>query len=187
MSQRKEQDERIGAKHLLQDRTGQSMVEIACFVPILMLLMGYAIDFGYFFIAAAVITSSARNATEYSIQGFQGPAQGTLPAAGPSTTTTSVAATALADLTGLVSSGTTTTVEVCSKANGMNGNVPNCTSYGPTGTTYTPAADPEAPRFVMQRVDVTYTVQPPIPMTFFKVTLLPSLKFHRVVCMRAMD
>jgi hypothetical protein len=163
------------------------MVEVACFVPILMLLMGYAVDFGYFFVAAAVITSSARNAAEYSVQGYQGPSQGTLPPAGPSALGTSVAEVALADLQGLVSSSTTTTVEICTKANGMSGNVPACTSYGPSGTSYTPAADPEAPRFVLQEVDVTYTVQPPIAMTFFKVALLPSMKFHRRVCMRAMD
>jgi len=70
---------------------------------------------------------------------------------------------------------------------GTTGNLANCSSYGPAATTYVPAEDPEAPHFVLQRVDVTYTVQPPIPMTFFKVSLLPQMQFHRQVSMRAMN
>ena len=153
----------------------------------LVLLIAYAIDFGYFFIVAANITSAAREATEYSVMGYQGPAQSTLPPAGPALTTNSVAATAMAGLTSLLNSSTTTTVQVCAKTIGMNGNLPKCNSYGPSGTIYTPAADPEAPKFTLQRVDVTYTVQPPVPMSFFRVSLLPSLQFHRQVSMRVMD
>jgi hypothetical protein len=52
---------------------------------------------------------------------------------------------------------------------------------------FTPATDPEAPTFLLNRVDVTYTVQPPIPLSFFSYPLLPSMKFHRQVSMRAMD
>ena len=107
--------------------------------------------------------------------------------AGPASTPTSVVALAMGDLTSLLNSSTLTTVQVCSKSVGMAGNLAKCSSYGPSGTAYTPAADPEAPRFVLQRVDVTYTVQPPVPMTFFGVSLLPNLKFHRQVSMRAMD
>ena len=176
-----------GADHLLRDGAGQSLLEVALMLPLLLMLMGYAVDYGYFFIAAANITSAARNATEYSIQGYQGPSQGPLPPAGPTTLATSVASAALGDLVSLVNSSTTTAVQVCSKSIGMNGNLPKCSSYGSTGTTYTPTQDPEAPRFVLQRVDVTYTVQPPVPMTFFKVSLLPTMKFHRQVSMRAMD
>ena len=172
---------------LARETSGQSLLEIAVMMPFLVLLLAYAIDFGYFFIAAANITSAARNAAEYSILGYQSAGASTLPAAGPATTTNSVAATALADLTSLINSSTKTTVQVCSASNGMNGNLPLCTSYGPTATSYTPAADPEAPTFILQRVDITYTVQPPIPMTFFKVSILPNLSFHRQVSMRAMD
>jgi Flp pilus assembly protein TadG len=182
-------------RDLLRATGGQSLLEVALLIPTIVLLMGYAIDFGYFFIAAANISSAARNATQYSVQGYESPSQGVIPPAGPTTTATSVAATALADLTSLVNSGiagtvtasTITTIQVCSKANGTSGNLATCTSYGATGTSYTPAADPEAPRFILQRVDITYTVQPPIPMSFFKVSLLPKMKFHRQVSMRAMD
>ena len=156
-------------------------------MPVLILLIGYAIDMGYFFLVAANITSAARNAVQYSVQGYSSPGQVTQASAGPATLATSVSASALADLASLRGGATLTTVEVCTTSNGMSGSLPNCTSYGPAGTTYTPAADPEAPRFVLQRVDVTYTVQPPVPMTFFKVSLLPLLQFHRQVSMRAMQ
>ena len=144
-------------------------------------------DFGYFFIAAATITSAARNAAQYSVLGYQSPDQGTLPPAGPSSSGTSVAEEAIGDLTSLIDSGTTATIQVCSKSLGTTGNITKCGNYGPTATTYAPAQDPEAPHFYLQRVDVTYTVQPPIPMTFFKVSLLPTMVFHRQVSMRAMD
>lgn len=182
---------RKGARgSILRDTRGQSLVEIAVMMPIFALLLCYAVDFGYFFLAAANIASSARVATQYSILGYQGPAQSGLANAGPVSDSTSVAALASDELASLVNSATKTTIGVCSKALGMsttNTKLPKCSNYGVTGTTYTPAADPEAPRFVLQRVDVTYTVQPPIPLSFFGTSWLPSMTFHREVSMRAMD
>ena len=172
---------------VLRNCSGQSLLELAAVLPILTLILAYAIDFGYFFIAVANITSACRNAAQYSIMGFSSPSQSVLPAAGSISTSRSVAALAIADMTSLLNSSTTTTVQVCSRALGMNGNIPNCQNYGPGSTAYTPAADPEAPSFVLQRVDITYTVQPPIPLSFFKYSLLPSLSFHRQVSMRVMD
>jgi hypothetical protein len=177
---------RLVRREFLQDKCGQSLIEVALMVPVLFLLMAYAVDFGYFFIAAANISSSARNAVQYSVLGYEGPSQSAEPVVGPASTTASVTALAMSDLS-LLSSSTTTTVQVCSKVVGMSGNIPKCSSFGPAGTTYTPVADPEAPRFVLQRVDVTYTVQPPIPLQFFNVSLLPNLTFHRQVSMRSMD
>lgn len=174
-------------RHVKEGVSGQSLLEVALFLPLLILLIGYAVDFGYFFMVAANLTSAARNATEYSILGYQGAGQLTLPAAGPMTTATSVSGSALGDLSSLLNSSTITTIQVCSKSLGMNGNLPKCSSYGPPGTSYVPAQDPEAPIFVLHRVDVTYTVQPPVPMSFFKIPLLPQMKFHRQVSMRAMD
>jgi Flp pilus assembly protein TadG len=172
---------------LLRDTSGQSLFEVALLMPILVLIMAYAVDFSYFFIAAADITSTARDAAQYSVLGFQGPAQSAEPVAGPASTTTSVTALAMADMTSLIQSSTTTTVQVCSKINGMNGNVPQCNTYGPAATAYTPIADPEAPRFVLQRVDITYRVQPPVPIAFFGSALMPNTTFHRSVSMRSMD
>jgi Flp pilus assembly protein TadG len=182
--------QRIAGRKLLEDKSGSTLVEWMLILPVLFLIVAYAVNFGFCFIAAANITSSARNAAQYSVLGYEGPAQSAEPVAGPVSTTNSVAAIAMADLTSLVQSSTTTTVQVCSKIIGMstaNANIPKCSSYGPAGTSYTPIADPEAPRFVLQRVDVTYTVQPPIPMSFFGVSLMPHLNFHRQVSMRSMD
>src|ERR1700731_3804542 len=63
--------------------SGQSLIEVAVFLPLLVLCAAYAVDFGYFFIVSANLTSSTRNAVEYSIQGYQSPGQAALPAAGP--------------------------------------------------------------------------------------------------------
>ena len=170
--------------------SGQSLVEVAVFLPFLVLCLAYAVDFGYFLIVSANLTSSARNAAEYSIQGYQTPGQTVLPAAGPGSTTTSVAWLALSDLAGLADSATQATVQVCSKSVGITNQVTNCSSYGPsvsTSTATAPQTDPEAPTFLLNRVDITYTVEPPIPLNFFSVSLLPTLSFHRFVSMRVMD
>jgi hypothetical protein len=156
-------------------------VELAVTLPVVALLLAYAVDFGYFFIATAAITSAARDATQYASSGYIAAGQETLPGS------SSVAAEVTADLVSLASSSTTTSVQVCSKAIGISGNVAQCSSLGPTAPSYTPSTDPEAPHFVLQRVDVTYTVQPPIPLTFFNISLLPTMQFHRQVSMRALD
>ena len=174
-------------RRLTRERSGQSLLEVALMLPFLVLLLGYAVDFGYFFLVAANLTSAARNATEYSIQGYESAGQGKLPSAGPITSTASVSAEALGDMATLANASTVTSVAVCSEANGMSGNLRICTSYGPAATAYSPATDPEASRFTLQRVDVTYTVQPPIALNIFNVSLLGSLQFHRQVSMRAME
>lgn len=171
----------------LRQDEGQSLLETALFLPILILLVACAIDFGYFFLVAANLASSSRNATEYSAEGYSSPGQSSLPAAGPMTDPATVAGLAVGDLSGLATASTTTTVQVCSKQIGVSNNVTQCANYGPAGPAYTPAADPEAPRFLLNRVDVTYTVQPPIPLSFFSFALVPSLHFHRQVSMRAID
>jgi hypothetical protein len=170
--------------------SGQSLIEVALFLPLMVLCAAYAVDFGYFFIVSANLNSSTRNAVEYSIQGYESPGQATLPVAGPGSTTTSVTALALADLAGLANSATQAIVQVCSKSVGTTGKVTNCSSFGPipsSSTTTATQTDPEAPIFLLNRVDVTYTVEPPIPLSFFSVSLLPSMSFHRSVAMRVMD
>ncbi len=186
----------MGMAHTSKDRrlaaqfageSGQSLVEIAVMVPFLTLLVSYAIDVAYILIVAASLTSAAKNAAEYSIQGYLSSAQMSIPPAGPLSSTTSVSNLAISALNSVVSASTTATIQVCSKSVGTSSNLTQCNSYGPTGTPYTPAADPEAPNFMLQRVDVTYTVHPPIPLSFFKQSLLPNTSFHYQVSMRALD
>lgn len=177
----------ISANMCGNSKSGQSLLEAALFLPLLVLMSAYAVDFGYFFLVAANLTSSSRNAAEYSVQGFQSPAQASLPPAGPISNIASVAALAVGDLSGLLSFSTATTVQVCSKSIGVKNNLTLCSSYGPSGALYAPAADPEAPTFVLNRVDVTYLVQPPIALKMFSYPLAPSLSFHRQVSMRVLD
>ena len=160
---------------------------MALTLPIFILLFAYIVDYGYFFAVSASITAAAHSAAQYSAQGSQSSTQTTLPSAGPLTNSNSVAALAVNALTGFLAYSTTTTVQVCSKSIGTASNLTTCSAFGPTGATYTPATDPEAPTFYLQRVDVTYTVQPPIPMSFFKFPLISSMQFHRQVSMRALD
>lgn len=163
-------------------------MEVAIFLPMVMLCAAYAIEFAFFFIIAATLSTSSRNAVEYSVQGYQSPGQIALPAAGPMTAIASVSSLAVADLG---SSATTyATVQVCSKSIGVTNKATNCQSYGAGANSSTTAAtqvDPEAPTFLLNRVDVTYTVQPPIPLKWFSVSLIPTLTFHRHSSMRVMD
>ncbi|HLI62547.1 MAG TPA: TadE/TadG family type IV pilus assembly protein [Terriglobales bacterium] len=173
---------------------GSSLIETAMVMPVLVLMLCFAIDIGYFFIVAANLVSSSRNAVLYSGQGFAAPAGGQLPSPGTSgslSDTAGVAGLAGGDLAGLANMSTKTTVEVCSKAIGVtqtsNGYITNCSTF-PSGTlSFTPDQDPESNNGMLaQRVDVVYTVSPPIPIDFFTFTL-PSLTVHWAAEMRAVD
>jgi len=101
-------------------------------------------------------------------------------------------------MAGALPSFGTSRVQVCTKALGLNGTgatqIANCAQFGTGTETYTPAPDPEAPSFVLQRVDVVYQMAPIIPQftmpwagTVINLSLLPNLRMHRQVSMRAMD
>ncbi len=177
-----------------RDRQGSSLVETAMVVPILVLMLCFAIDIGYFFIVAANLVSSSRNAVQYSGQGFVSPAQQQLPSPGTSgslSDTAGVAGLAGGDMSGLANMPTKTTVEVCSKEIGVtqtsNGYITNCSTYPSGSLTFTPDQDPESTSGMLtQRVDVVYTVNLPIPVNFFTFTM-PPLTLHWVAEMRAVD
>jgi Flp pilus assembly protein TadG len=171
----------------IKSDSGQSLVETALIVPLLLLISFNAVNFGYFFFVAIHLTSAPRQGVEYSIQGFSSPRQLDLPSPGPSTTTTSVSWLTYQDMVGLKSSSTAQ-VQVCTKALGLSApGKANCTQF-PTGAAFpAPDADPEPAAFVLHRVDVRYTVSPLIPAGLFGLTLTPSLTFHRQVSMRALD
>jgi len=58
-----------------KNNQGSSLIETALVMPVLVLMLCFAIDIGYFFIVAANLVSSSRNAVLYSGQGFVSPAQ----------------------------------------------------------------------------------------------------------------
>jgi Flp pilus assembly protein TadG len=161
---------------------GQSLIELALILPIFTVLVCYAVDFGFFFLVATSLNSAARNAMEYAIQGTSSPAQ----TAEPSPAVVSSLAIAAIGLS--TASTATVSVRICSSAVGVNTstNTAQCTtpSTGAGAVSGTPDTDPESPSFQLNRVDVVYTVTPPVPIP---VSILPTLTFHRMVEMRRMQ
>jgi len=172
---------------------GSSLIETALVMPILILILCFAIDIGYFFIVAANLVSSSRNAVLYSGQGFVSPTQ-QLPSpgtAGSLADTAGVAGLAGGDLSGLANMSSKTSVQVCSKQIGItqtsNGYITNCSTFPSGALSFTPDQDPESANGMLtQRVDVVYTVVPPIPVDFFTFTM-PPLTVHWQAEMRATD
>ena len=161
---------------------GQSLIEVALMIPIFTILVCYAVDLGFFFMVATSLNSAACHAAEYSIQGTSSPAQAAEPSA------TAVANLALAAI-GLSSASTSTaSVRICSSAVGVNAsnNTTQCATpiTGAGAVTGTPDTDPESPKFQLNRVDVVYTVTPPVPIP---VSVFPTRTFHRMVEIRAMQ
>ena len=197
--------------------SGQSIVETVLMLPLLLLLLLNALNFGYFFFTVVNLTGATRNGLEYGIIGSATPAASAQPLTGPATCSASTDPGCLSvtylvqqDMTGALSNPTSATVRICSQTNttgtppkGLNGTGAsqraNCISC--TGTTCGAVdssgtnvdADPEAPSFVLNRVDVTYTFVPLIPGRPFNISLLAacgsgtSCSFHRYVEMRAMN
>ena len=163
----------FGRRRFWRRNEGQSLIEVALFVPLFTLLIIYAVDFGFFFLAATTLTTAARNAATYAIQGTKSPSRGAEPDA------SLVQALAIASI-GLPNASSAT-VQVCSNSVGTPSanNVAQCTS-----STYAADTDPESPLFQLNRVDVVYTVTPPIPLP---AGVFPNLTFHRFVEMRAIQ
>jgi Flp pilus assembly protein TadG len=170
------------ARRLRQLQQGQSLVEVAIMIPIITLLVCYAVDFGFFFLVATSLNSAARNAIEYSIQGPSSPAQAAEPAA------VMVTNLAIASIGLSRASTANVSVQVCSSAVGVNvsNNTTQCTSpsTGAGAATGTPDIDPESPTFQLNRVDLLYTFTPPLPIP---TSIFPMPTFHRVVEMRGIQ
>jgi Flp pilus assembly protein TadG len=188
-----------------RNSSGQALIETALMLPLMMLILLNVVNFGFFFVIALNLAASPRSAVEYSILGFQTPGSITLAGAGPPSTTNTISYLSQQDLTGAISAPTGATIQVCSSTVGMTttgiAKCVSCTgsSCGSVTTgSPVPAADPESPNFVLNRVDVDYTFSPPIPGTPFGLALLPmsacsasggtvSCTFHRQVSMREMN
>lgn len=177
---------------------GQSLIETALLLPILLLLAFNAINFGYFFYVALNLTSAPRSGVQYAILGYATPGQLVNPPAGPSNNQASVSYLTYQDIRGVLPNSAGALVQVCSSTVGVTGTGVNqkaaCTQFGTGPAPPGPAADPEAPQFILARVDVVYQLQPlipafelPTPAGPISLTLLPSLSMHRQVSMREMN
>ena len=201
--------------------SGQSLIETALAIPFLLLIALNAINFAYYFFVAINLAAAPRNAVEYSVQGFATPGQLTIPqegsACGPAskgdtTYTTSVSTLAYDDIIKVLPGPASPcpnigSVQVCNSQKSGGGGIDPatsgaglktlCSQFGatppsPPGFGSALAADPEAPNFVLDRVDVVYTVKPLIGGSIFGVfnlgTFLPGgFTFHRQVSMREMN
>jgi len=187
-------------------QTGQSLVETTLMLPLLLLVLLNAVNFGYFYLVALNLTSATRSGALYAMLGSSTPAGTALPpAAGTSTLTASYLT--YQDITGAISAPGNARIQVCSASLGVTGagstQTANCatctnsTTCAAAAANPAPDPDPEAPKFVLNRVDVTYTFIPLIPGTPFGLALLPlsacsvsggsvSCAFHRQISVRAM-
>ena len=197
---------------LVRASSGQALVETVLILPLLLSIVLNAINFGYFFLMALNITASSRNSGTYSIMGGATPSGIPLPPAGSQSNTSSVSYIAYQDLAGAVySPATNAGVHVCSPSVGViNGGTlsqqSSCTTFGSVGGSSFAAAGPDpelnadntAPAFMLNRVDVAYQFQTPIPLMPFNIVVLASpactsangtvtCTFYRHVSMRAMQ
>jgi len=192
-------------RKLARNSSGQALIETAIMLPLLLVIVLNAVNFAFFFLMALNITSSSRSSGIYSVMGGATPAVKALPPAGPQTTASSVSYLAYQDLTGAVSTPSTsnTGINVCSSTVGITGKgsttATTCTSNGAGGGFPSSAeADPEAPSFLLGRVDVAYQFSPPIPFSTFNLIVLAApncvssggtvtCTFYRHVVMREMQ
>lgn len=174
-------------KQRVRSEPGYGLIETALVLPVVLLIAFYAIDYGYFFFVALNLATSPRQGVEYSIQGYSTPSTPNLP------TAAQVSSLTYNDLMGVLPNSSATPMQVCSAQIGLANpgtatQKASCSTYNATGVSFpSPDSDPESPSFVLNRVDVKYTVSPPIPANIFGLRLVPSLTFHRQVSMRAMN
>jgi Flp pilus assembly protein TadG len=182
--------------------SGQNLIETALVTPFILLVALNVVNFAYYFFVALNLITAPRHAVEYAIQGQSTPSTIALPSAGPASNILTVSSLAYADIQNSLPSYGSAQVQVCSKTVGTlvnpgkstqtaaccttSSNTSTCTS-GKLNANTSPASDPESPAFVLQRVDIIYTVTPLVQGRIFGITLLPSLNFHEQVSMRAMD
>src|SRR5215472_2570762 len=137
--------------------SGQSMMEAALIMPLLLVMVLNGLNFGYFFLVTINLATAPRAGVQYSMEGFDTTAGTLLPSAGPPSNNTTVAYLTYQDKSGaLPTSASSASVQVCSKILGLNGSgttqTGKCMTFG-SASFPSPDPDPEAPWFVLNRVD----------------------------------
>jgi Flp pilus assembly protein TadG len=163
---------------------GQSLLETAIAMPLLLGIAFNLINLGYFWFVVLSLAAAPRQGVQYSAQGGASITTAAAPSA------SAVSTLVFDNMTNGVHGATNlnTGVRVCSTSVGVDPNthVALCSSFGKSFTFAPVPADPEAPVFVLHRVDVGYTVTPVIPGTAFNVVLPANMNFHRQVSMRSL-
>ncbi|HYX51995.1 MAG TPA: hypothetical protein VE783_00985 [Candidatus Limnocylindrales bacterium] len=163
---------------------GQSLLETAVAMPLLLGIAFNLINLGYFWFCILTMTAAPRQGVQFSAQGSSSLATATAPS------TTAVSNLVLENMTNALHGATTsnTSVRVCSKSKGVNAatGIALCDSFGPGFAFNAVGVDPETPAFVLNRVDVGYTVTPLISGAAFNVVLPSTMNFRRQVSMRSL-
>src|ERR1044071_7452952 len=102
----------------MQRDSGQSLIETALLIPVVLLITFNAINFGYFFFVAIHLASAPRQGVEYSIQGFATPSELSLPQPGTTSANNSISWLTYQDMVGLASSSGAQ-VQICSEVLGL--------------------------------------------------------------------
>lgn len=169
-----------------RNEQGQSLVETAFALPILLGLAFNIINFGYFWFMVLALSAAPRMGAQYSAQGSTAQTVGSAPS------TTQVSNLVFDNMTSAVHGATSsnTAVRVCASnaaAGGVTGGVAKCDSFGASFAFAANAdLDPESPAFVANRVDVEYTVTPIIPGGSFNVIVPGNMQFKRHITMRSL-
>ena len=156
----------------IRGTSGQSLVETALMIPLLLLLILNAVNVGYFFLVTLNLTSATRTGIEYAIEGSSTPSNGSLPTVTGSAATT-VSSLISAEL-GSLNAGTLQ-VQICSLNLGSSAGSPpisSCQTSGGGGSFPSPDPDPEwstSPGFALNRVDVSYKFKTLVPATPFNL------------------
>jgi len=167
------------------DSAGNSLVETAIMLPILLAIAFNAINLGYFWFVGLSLAAAPRLGVEYVSQGGAALATSSMPS------TANVDALVFDNLSNTLratSSNSATRVCSATSSGGVDStsHISACDSYGMSYSFGANTADPEAPVFVLNRVDVAYTVTPIIKGTVFSVVLPSNRTFARHVSMRSL-
>jgi Flp pilus assembly protein TadG len=177
----------VNPRRMSASSGGQSLIEFALILPLLVLLVVNVVNFGSFMYTWIEVSNAARAGAQYMIMSGD--------SLGRPRQATSALITQLVhdDLASLVN-GSGATVRVCTNNNGVfdltsgqidaSGNPVPCAVGNTDGF-----VDPEAGSYVVATVDVSYTWQPLIPLWEFPrlkihATLPGNLTIHRTAVMR---
>jgi hypothetical protein len=167
----------IRSKRIHRSRSGQALIESAIMIPFVLMIIFNAINYGYFFYVAQNMSAAVRSGALYSILGGATPYGLAPPAIGSSASDLNgVANLVYQDMKDVLPASANAMVRLCSSANGTTGTgaskKTNCTTIGSGASFPAVDADPEAPTFLLNRVDVAYSFTPLIPGAPFGAILL---------------
>ena len=163
-----------------RSRRGQSLVEFALILPLVLLLVVNVVNFGSFLYTCIAISNAARAGAQYMVLSSASVGY-------PSDAIASQITTLVQNDLGSTIGGSAT-VNVCTNNNGTYHPISIGTSACASANNTDGYSDPEPTHYVLATVDVTYTWLPPIPLwEYSKLKIhatLPTQTIHRTAVMR---